>query len=108
MAAVLFLLSFFSALAVLLSPIAPLNLLWTLQASVVPIIVVSKLIQAISNFRQGSTGQLSAISITMLFAGAAGRVFTSIQVINFLLVSMNEFNTFYSFKICVNYYVIIF
>ena len=79
-AAISFLFCFSAGLAILLGPLVPLQLLWTLQASIIPNIVVSKLIQAISNHRQGSTGQLSAITITLLFAGAAARVFTSIQV----------------------------
>ncbi len=43
-AAVSFLLCFSAGLALLLSPVAPLQLLWGFQASVVPIIVVSKVI----------------------------------------------------------------
>ena len=43
-------------------------------------IVVGKLIQAISNFRQGHTGQLSAITVFLLTAGSLARIFTSIQV----------------------------
>ena len=45
-------------------------------------IVVGKLIQAISNFRQGHTGQLSAITVFLLTAGSLARIFTSIQVFN--------------------------
>jgi mannose-P-dolichol utilization defect protein 1 len=44
-------------------------------------IVVGKLIQAISNFRQGHTGQLSAITVFLLTAGSLARIFTSIQEI---------------------------
>ena len=35
--------------------------------------------QAIENFNNGSTGQLSAITLTMLFLGSLARIFTSIQ-----------------------------
>ena len=37
------------------------------------------MIQAVANYRQGSTGQLSALTIFMLTGGAAARIFTSIQ-----------------------------
>ena len=32
-----------------------------------------------ANFRNGSTGQLSAVTILLMFAGSAARIFTSIQ-----------------------------
>lgn len=35
--------------------------------------------QAYSNYRNSSTGQLSAVMILMLFLGAAARIFTSYQ-----------------------------
>lgn len=38
-----------------------------------------QLIQIIANFRNGSTGQLSAITVFLLFAGSVARIFTSIQ-----------------------------
>jgi len=74
-----FLVCFSLGLALLLSPLAPMQLLWAFQASIVPIIVISKLIQARANYRQGSTGQLSAVTIFLLTAGAMARIFTSIQ-----------------------------
>uniref|UniRef100_A0A3B5KXG8 Mannose-P-dolichol utilization defect 1 protein homolog n=1 Tax=Xiphophorus couchianus TaxID=32473 RepID=A0A3B5KXG8_9TELE len=37
------------------------------------------LIQAATNFRNGHTGQLSAISVFLLFAGSLARIFTSLQ-----------------------------
>lgn len=41
---------------------------------------LSQLIQATSNYHNGHTGQLSAISVFLLFAGSLARIFTSIQV----------------------------
>lgn len=35
--------------------------------------------QALSNYRSGSTGQLSAITVVLLFLGSVARVFTSVQ-----------------------------
>lgn len=78
-AALSFLVCFSAGVALLLSPLAPIQLLWTFQASIVPIIIVSKLIQATSNYRQQSTGQLSAVTVFLLFGGAAARIFTSVQ-----------------------------
>jgi mannose-P-dolichol utilization defect protein 1 len=43
------------------------------------IIIIMQLIQARANYRQGSTGQLSAVTIFLLTAGAMARIFTSIQ-----------------------------
>ncbi|XP_013417013.1 mannose-P-dolichol utilization defect 1 protein-like [Lingula anatina] len=63
----------------LMSPAAPLSLLWALQASNMPIVALSKMIQALENFKNQSTGQLSAITIYLLFLGSVARIFTSIQ-----------------------------
>ncbi|XP_064639385.1 mannose-P-dolichol utilization defect 1 protein-like [Lineus longissimus] len=68
-----------AVMAFLLSPAVPVKMLALLQAGNVPVIVVSKLIQAFQNFQQGSTGQLSAITLMLLFLGAFARIFTSIQ-----------------------------
>ena len=38
-----------------------------------------QMIQAVSNYRQGSTGQLSAVTTFLLLGGALARIFTSIQ-----------------------------
>lgn len=64
---------------VLMSGLTPLELLWTLQGFNVPILLVGKLSQAWANFRNGSTGQLSAVTCFMLFFGSLARIFTSIQ-----------------------------
>jgi hypothetical protein len=55
-----------------------------LQAANIPMVVVGKMIQAISNYRQGHTGQLSAITVFLLAAGSLARIFTSIQVRMFI------------------------
>lgn len=36
-------------------------------------------IQGLANYRNGSTGQLSAITVFLLFFGAIARIFTSMQ-----------------------------
>lgn len=74
-----FLVCFSAGLTLMVSPITPMEMLWVCQAAVVPLIIVSKMIQAVSNYRKGSTGQLSAITVFLLFGGALARIFTSIQ-----------------------------
>jgi len=41
--------------------------------------MISQLVQILANYRNGSTGQLSAITMALLFAGSLARIFTSIQ-----------------------------
>lgn len=71
---------------ILMSGITPLNFLWTLQTVNIPIVVSGKLIQAWTNYNNGHTGQLSAVTLFMLFAGSAARIFTSIQETGDLVV----------------------
>ncbi|MCL4132628.1 UNVERIFIED_CONTAM: hypothetical protein GTU68_043482 [Idotea baltica] len=69
-----------ASLSILLSSgLTPLRVLWILQATNIPIVFSAKMIQAWANFQNGSTGQLSAITIVLLFFGSAARIFTSIQ-----------------------------
>ncbi|KAM6949055.1 mannose-P-dolichol utilization defect 1b [Aplochiton taeniatus] len=75
----LFLVVYFGLVALLLSPVTPMSVVTTMQASNMPAIIVGRLIQAVSNFRNGHTGQLSAISVFLLFAGSLARIFTSLQ-----------------------------
>ncbi|KAK3697665.1 hypothetical protein RRG08_007477 [Elysia crispata] len=63
----------------LLSPSAPLGLLAVLQAGNIFTVSVSKLIQAVTNYRNSGTGQLSVITVYMLLFGSTARIFTSIQ-----------------------------
>lgn len=64
---------------VLTSGITPLKVLSIFQAFNIPILLVGKLSQAYTNLKNGSTGQLSAATCFMLFAGSLARIFTSIQ-----------------------------
>ncbi|XP_070849254.1 mannose-P-dolichol utilization defect 1b [Chaetodon trifascialis] len=75
----LFLVVYFGLLVLLLSPVTPVSVVTYMQASNMPAIIISKLIQAASNFHNGHTGQLSAISVFLLFAGSLARIFTSLQ-----------------------------
>lgn len=64
---------------VLMSGLTPIEYLWTAQGFNVPILLMGKLSQALTNYKNGSTGQLSAATCFMLLAGSAARIFTSIQ-----------------------------
>ncbi|XP_043246712.1 mannose-P-dolichol utilization defect 1 protein homolog [Amphibalanus amphitrite] len=68
-----------AALYYLVAGFAPMDVLWALQSANVPIIVAAKLIQVVTNYRAGSTGQLSAITVMLLFLGSLARIFTSVQ-----------------------------
>jgi len=75
----LFAIFFGSAMYFLMSPLAPLHLLALLQATNLPIVAAAKLLQALTNARQGHTGELSLVTMTLLTLGSAARVFTTIQ-----------------------------
>lgn len=49
-----------------------------------------QLIQVMSNFRNGHTGQLSAISVFLLFAGSLARIFTSLQVNMHIFITISK------------------
>lgn len=66
-----------SIMVALLGGYAPLHFITTLQALNIPIVVVSKLLQIVANFRASSTGQLSAITVGLLFLGCVVRIATS-------------------------------
>ncbi|KAG9346329.1 hypothetical protein JZ751_006640 [Albula glossodonta] len=74
-----FLVLYFLTLCLLLSPLTPMSVITTMQASNMPAIIVGRLIQAATNYKNGHTGQLSAISVFLLFAGSLARIFTSVQ-----------------------------
>ncbi|XP_072349256.1 mannose-P-dolichol utilization defect 1 protein-like, partial [Scyliorhinus torazame] len=76
---VILLLVYFALLSLLLSPLTPLMGVTFLQALNMPAVIVSRLIQILTNYRNGHTGQLSAITVFLLFAGSLARIFTSVQ-----------------------------
>lgn len=60
--------------------------------------VISKMIQSFSNYKNSSTGNLSAITLILQFAGSTARIFTSIQetgdmnmIITYISVSVANF-----------------
>lgn len=74
-----FLVTYLSLVFVLMSGITSIDVLWSLQALNIPILVTGKMSQAYTNYSNGSTGQLSAVTCFMLFFGSLARIFTSIQ-----------------------------
>lgn len=74
-----FLFAYFGILSFLLSPLSPMSVVTVLQASNMPAVIISRLLQAATNYQNGHTGQLSAITAFLLFAGSLARIFTSIQ-----------------------------
>jgi mannose-P-dolichol utilization defect protein 1 len=48
-----------------------------LQAATIPVTILSKIPQLIANYRQGHTGQLSAFTVFLYFAGSLARIFTT-------------------------------
>ncbi|XP_029310223.1 mannose-P-dolichol utilization defect 1b [Cottoperca gobio] len=75
----LFIVVYFGLLFLVLSPVTPMSVVTYLQASNVPAVIIGRLIQATANFRNGHTGQLSAVSVFLLFAGSLTRIFTTLQ-----------------------------
>ncbi|XP_017766514.1 PREDICTED: mannose-P-dolichol utilization defect 1 protein homolog [Eufriesea mexicana] len=74
-----FLAAYLAVVSAATSGLTPVKVLWVCQAMVIPIILISRLMQAYTNYSNGSTGQLSAITGFMLFFGSLARIFTSIQ-----------------------------
>jgi len=74
-----FMIGYIAVAFALVSEFTPIDVLWSMQAVNVPLILVSKMLQAVTNYRNQSTGQLSAVTIFLLFFGALARIFTSIQ-----------------------------
>ncbi|XP_067624119.1 mannose-P-dolichol utilization defect 1 protein homolog [Eurosta solidaginis] len=70
----------------LTSSYTPIDLLVVAQSVNIPILLVGKLSQAFTNYRNGSTGQLSATTAFLLFFGSFARIFTSMQETSDLLM----------------------
>lgn len=77
--AVTFAAVYVAILGALLSGHTPMPVLTFLQSMCVPVVILGKTIQIVSNYRNGSTGQLSAATVLMLLAGSVARIFTSQQ-----------------------------
>lgn len=87
--------------AFLASGTLPMTLLAAAQVTSVPVVIFGKLMQAWRNHKQGHSGQLSAITTGLLFAGALARIFTSLtetgdplMVVAFVLAAVANFTVF--------------
>jgi mannose-P-dolichol utilization defect 1 len=70
----------FTALpGLLFQGLLPVEVIMGFNGFSVVLAVVSKLIQAASNFQNGSTGNLSAITLLLQFGGCVARIFTNVQ-----------------------------
>lgn len=74
-----FLACYLSVCYALMGGSTSIETLWNLQTVNLPILVAGKLSQAWTNYNNGSTGQLSAVTCFMLLFGSLARIFTSIQ-----------------------------
>jgi mannose-P-dolichol utilization defect protein 1 len=74
-----FIVGYSSVIYALTAGMVGIDILWSMQAANVPVIVFSKMLQALTNYKNKSTGQLSAVTLFMLFAGSLARIFTSLQ-----------------------------
>lgn len=75
----IFVVAYAGLLFALMGGIASAKFLWAAQGFNVPILLTGKLSQAVTNYKNGSTGQLSAVTCLMLFFGSLARIFTSVQ-----------------------------
>lgn len=74
-----YLLVYLGVCVLLMGGATPVTALWTMQGFNIPVLLAGKLTQAYANYKNGHTGQLSAITLFMLFFGSLARIFTSIQ-----------------------------
>lgn len=77
--AVAFLLTYVAVAFGLMGGFTPVDVLWSLQVVNIPILIAGKMSQAYTNYSNGNTGQLSAVTVFALFFGSLARIFTSIQ-----------------------------
>ncbi|KAM4747985.1 mannose-P-dolichol utilization defect 1 protein [Rhinophrynus dorsalis] len=83
---ILFLAIYFGFVALSLSPLIPMAVITAMQASNLPAVIISRLIQATTNYNNGHTGQLSVVTFGLLFLGSLARIFTSLQETGDLLM----------------------
>ncbi|XP_062521616.1 mannose-P-dolichol utilization defect 1 protein-like [Corticium candelabrum] len=68
------------------SGITPMAVLINLQATTIPVMTFSKSFQVWANYKNGNTGQLSAITTFLNLAGTLARIFTTLQEVNDALI----------------------
>ncbi|KAF9909438.1 hypothetical protein EC991_008577 [Linnemannia zychae] len=68
------------------SALVPMDILVFLQTATIPINLFSKVPQIIENYKNGSTGQLSAFTIFNYFAGSLARVYTTLTEVDDIVI----------------------
>lgn len=76
---IVFLLAYGGVMLLLTSPLVPEHVIPAMQASSMLAVVASRVIQAGTNYYHGNTGQLSALSVFLVFTGSLALIFTSLQ-----------------------------
>lgn len=71
--------SFIAGLALLCSPIFPVEVIQLMTLGNVAVVVVGRTPQAYTNYVNGSTGALSPFTCWGIFLGACARIFTTLQ-----------------------------
>ena len=66
-------------LVTLCSPLVPVEFVQAMTLANVPVVIVGRVPQIYANYKNGSTGKLSAITSWGIFLGAAARIFTTMQ-----------------------------
>ncbi|TMW69461.1 hypothetical protein Poli38472_001617 [Pythium oligandrum] len=59
--------------------LTPPELQWVLVSAGIPVTIVARIPQVISNFKQGHTGQLAFVTLVLNFGGTIARLFTTLQ-----------------------------
>ncbi|KAF9167667.1 hypothetical protein DFQ26_003631 [Actinomortierella ambigua] len=72
--------------SVVTSTLVPAGAMAVLQAATIPINLASKVPQIIENYRNGSTGQLSAFTVFNYFAGSLARVYTTMTEVDDMII----------------------
>ena len=62
--------------------LAPFEFVLSLQVLIIPVFTLSRLLQAFSNYKAGSTGDLSAITVFGFALGNLARVFTTMKEVD--------------------------
>ncbi|XP_061105046.1 mannose-P-dolichol utilization defect 1 protein-like isoform X2 [Conger conger] len=75
-----FVLIYCCLLSLLISPLTPWSVVILMESSYMPAVIIAQLIQSGMNYRNGHTGQLSAVSVFLLFFGSLARIHISAKV----------------------------
>ncbi|KAK9869419.1 hypothetical protein WA026_003173 [Henosepilachna vigintioctopunctata] len=89
-----YLISYLTFIGVLVSGMVPIEILWALQGINIPLLLAGRVIQVYANYCNGNTGQLSAVTYSLLFLGSLARIFTSIQETGDMMVILTNVFSF--------------